>query len=73
MRGKGLACVVKAAPSLVDVDLEGCSLVTKNDMQLLESQRYAVDGKHGIEPASDAAAVEAKHPPKKDYGGPPRP
>ena len=60
LRGKGLQCVVKAAPSLVDVDLEGCSLVTKNDMQLLEKQRYAVDGKHGIEPASDAAAVEAR-------------
>ncbi|CAH0380096.1 unnamed protein product [Pelagomonas calceolata] len=58
LTGKGLQCVVRAAPSLIDVDLEGCSLVT--DMTVLASQRYAIASKHGIEPASDAAAVEAR-------------
>ena len=51
-------CCVKAAPSLVDVDLEGCSLVT--DMTVLEKQRYAVDSKHGIQPATDAASCRSE-------------
>jgi hypothetical protein len=58
LSSKGLQCAVRAAPSLVEVDLEGCSLVT--DMTVLASQRYAVDSKHGIQPATDAAAVEAR-------------
>ena len=58
LSSKGLACVVRAAPSLVEVDLAGCALVT--DTTAFASQRYAIVSKHGIEPASDAAAVEAR-------------
>ena len=60
---KGLVCAVKAAPSLVDVDLEGCALISGADVrEVLAHQRYAVErlNRSGIQPSEDAAAVEAR-------------
>ena len=60
---KGLACAAIAAPSLIDVDTTGCTLLEPEDVQkILGRMRYAAERPNGAgcKPGVHAAAAERR-------------